>query len=112
VPVADLGLVLAVALGTAPTVLGEGQRSGMVVRLRRTGPDGPTGGSAPARMWQRATDRVLLVVPMMETLGRRAEALTLSLRRRRPRPAVLGRLPLAEGVGLGLWLGVLVWRPW
>jgi energy-coupling factor transporter transmembrane protein EcfT len=117
-PVADFGLVLAVAVGTAPMVLGEGRRSEMVVRLRRTGPQGTANADWPvwrrvlARWRQRATDRARLVVPMMETLGRRSEALTLSLRRRRPRPAPLGRMPASEGVGLALWLVVLVWRPW
>ena len=36
-PTENLGLVLAVALGTAPGVLGEGRRIETVVRLRRTG---------------------------------------------------------------------------
>ena len=113
VPVADLGLMLAVALGMAPVVLGEGRRIEMVVRLRRAGTDAAARGWFLRRWLGRVADRARLVIPLLETLGRRAEALSLSLRRRRP-AADTGapRLPWAEaGVLLG-WLGLLIWSPW
>lgn len=108
-PVDDLGLMLAVALGTAPVVLGEGRRIEMVVRLRRAG------ASEPGRRWfghrwlERILDRARLVVPLLETLGRRAEALSLSLRRRRPSAGPSRPLPIGQAVALGVWLGLLIW---
>ena len=114
VPVDDLGLALAVALGTAPVVLGEGRRIALVTRLRRTGPAAAAAvRGARLRQWRAGVvDRARLVVPVMETLARRAEALNLSLRRRRPGPVSLGPLPLPEGVVLAGWLALLVWSPW
>jgi len=82
-PVGDTGLVLAVALGTVPVVLGEGRRIQTVLRLRRTGPDSPP----PARIRRLVDgllDRARIIVPLLETLARRGEALSLTLRRRRP----------------------------
>lgn len=112
VPVQDLGLMLAVALGTAPVVLGEARRIEMVVRLRRTGPNTTTGGTPRGlgRWFGRILDRAQLVVPLLETLGRRAEALTLSLRRRRPAlDAGARRLPVTEVMLLAAWLVSLIW---
>jgi len=110
VPVEDLGLMLAVALGTAPVVLGEGRRIEMVVRLRRAGTTGGAAGSLFSRWLGRITDQARLVVPLLESLGRRADALSLSLRRRRPSAdAGAGYLPAAEAVVLTVWLGLLVW---
>ncbi len=113
VPVADFGLMLAVALGTAPVVLGEGRRIEMVVRLRRAGGAGVATGSRATRWLRRIVDRAQVVVPLLETLGRRAEALSLSLRRRRPTPESQARfLPIAETLTLAGWLAVLIWSPW
>ena len=112
VPVADFGLMLAVALGTAPVVLGEGRRIEMVVRLRRAGGGEKTTGSRVGRALHRIVDRAQVVVPLLETLGRRAEALSLSLRRRRPAPGVQARfLPVGEALVLAVWLGILIWSP-
>ena len=80
----DLGLMLAVALGTAPVVLGEGRRIEAVITMRQRFPP----GSAPRRpaplVWRHffagSVDRAPVVVPLLESLARRAEALTLSLR--------------------------------
>lgn len=113
-PGEDLGLVLAVALGTAPVVAGEGRRIETAVRLRRSGPAaaGTAGqpASLPRRWLIRLLDRARVAVPLMEALARRAETLSLSLRSRRPVGGAEGwdRPPL---VGLGLllgWLGLLV----
>ncbi len=113
VPVADLGLTLAVALGTAPVVLGEGRRIEMVVRLRRAEAERTTGGVWLKRWLGRLVDRARLVVPLLENLGRRAEALSLSLRRRRPEgDAGARRLPTGEAAVLLVWLVMLVWSPW
>ncbi len=111
-PTADLPLMLAVALGTAPAVLGEGRRIEAVVRLRRTGPAGAA-PPAPGRLrrWRRdLTDRARVVVPLLESLVRRAEALSLSLRHRRPDPA-LGRrpVPVLQLGALVLWLAFVIW---
>ncbi len=112
VPVDDLGLMLAVALGTAPVVLGEGRRIEMVVRLRR-GAARAGRGNFVSRRIERIVDRARLVVPLLETLARRAEALSLSLRRRRPQPTDQARhLPLVEAVLLAGWLGLLIWAGW
>ncbi len=110
VPVEDLGLTLAVALGTAPVVLGEGRRIEMVVRMRRAGPTDTNGVGRFGRWYGRILDRARLVVPLLETLGRRTESLSLSLRRRRPATEMGGRrMPVAEVLILVAWLGLLVW---
>jgi energy-coupling factor transporter transmembrane protein EcfT len=112
-PGENLGLILAIALGTAPVVLGEGRRIETVVRLRRTGPaTGTSGhsGSWLSRQLGRQLDRARVVVPLLESLGRRAEALSLSLRARRPgADSTLQRRPTTAGLAfLGLWLALLV----
>lgn len=113
VPVADFGLMLAVALGTAPVVLGEGRRIEMVVRLRRGGRDGTSAGNPFSRWLVRVRDRAQLVVPLLETLTRRAEALSLSLRRRRPQsPMGVGKPSLVESGSLIIWLALLVASYW
>ncbi len=80
IPAHDVGLILAVALGTAPRVLSEGQRMQGVIRLRR--------GRAQEgwRKWSpwRLFDKVSVVIPLLEGLARRAETVSLALRLRRP----------------------------
>ncbi len=78
--VRDLGLVVAVAVGAAPRVLAEGRRLQAVLRLRRAA------GTNPAHRWspRGITERVMVVVPLLEGLTRRAETMSLSLRPRRP----------------------------
>lgn len=112
-PGENLGLVLAIALGTAPVVLGEGRRIETVVRLRRTGPATGSGGRPGpwlTRQFHRQLDRARVVVPLVESLGRRAEALSLSLRARRPgaESSLLPNPGLVDLAGMGLWLAVLV----
>jgi len=112
-PVADFGLMLAVAMGTAPAVLSEGRRIEMVMRLRRAGPAARPQKSALKRWAGRIVDRGQLVVPLLETMGRRAEAMNLSLRRRRPAPDLGTRwLPWQETLFLATWVGLMWWRPW
>jgi energy-coupling factor transporter transmembrane protein EcfT len=113
-PVENLGLVLAVALGTAPGVLSEGRRIETVVRLRRTGPGsgGDTGlrGNLFRRSVTAVVDRARVVIPLMETLVRRAEALSLSLRTRRPiAPRSDADPPAAQLMFLAVWLFGIVW---
>jgi len=100
----DLGLVVAVAMGTAPGMLGEARRIEAVTRLRSTGPDGAVRRSR----LDRVVDRARVVAPVLESLGRRAEALSLSLRRRRPRTPALGGPPAGQLIVLVLWLVALV----
>jgi len=112
-PVRDLGLVLAVAMGTVPLVAAEGRRLEMVGRMRRAGATVGGRGHRVQRWFARIVDRAQAVVPLLETLARRAEALNLSLRHRRPNlTAGKRRLPLREGVLLAVAWGVLVWRLW
>ncbi len=90
----DLGLAVAVACGTVPQVVGEGRRLQAVSRLRGhaagTGA-ARAGGRAPrARPWRRWREDARLVVPLLETLARRAETLELALRGRRPVVAAAG----------------------
>jgi energy-coupling factor transporter transmembrane protein EcfT len=98
----DLALALAVALGTAPALLGEARRVEAVRQVRR-------GGGADARrgLLRRARDRAEVVVPLLEALGRRAEALSLSLRRRRPTGLCLARPPAGQVALLVAWVAVL-----
>ena len=106
---ARLSLVLAVAFGTVPSVLAEGRRIDSVVRLRR-GPVAP-GGRRWRYWWRRALDPGYLVVPLVESLFRRAESLTLSVQGRLPRPPVQpGPLPAVQAAGLVVWAGMLVWN--
>jgi energy-coupling factor transporter transmembrane protein EcfT len=97
----NLPLVLVVALGTAPTVLGEARRIEAVLRLRR----GACTGS-PNR-FGRARDRARVVVPLLEALVRRGEALALSLRRRRPVGLDTGGPAWSEGLLLLAWAAAL-----
>ena len=108
----DFGLMLAVALGTAPTVLREGRRIEAVVTMRRAGPSGSAGTRSRlpgAAFFRRLLDRARLVVPLLETLIRRAEALTLSLRRRRPGRQDGGPVPPLQMAVLLLWAAGLIW---
>lgn len=86
----DLGLVVAVACGTVPQVIGEGRRLCVVDDLRRCGPGGAR------RRGLAWLDRARLVAPLLETLGRRAEALEVALRGRRPATATAGGPRAAE----------------
>ncbi|MFT5233586.1 MAG: energy-coupling factor transporter transmembrane protein EcfT [Candidatus Krumholzibacteriia bacterium] len=113
VPVADFGLMLAVAMGTAPAVLSEGRRIEMVRRLRRAGPEGQSRSSKMKQWIENLIDRAQLVVPLLETMARRAEAMNLSLRRRRPASTAGPRnLPAIEWLFLATWVALLWWRPW
>jgi len=92
----DLSLSVAVACGTVPQVIGEGRRLQTVTRLRRHIHLETPGRPAAFRMrpWSGWLDRARLVVPLLETLGRRAETMELALRGRRP-AAAAGRGPRA-----------------
>lgn len=108
----DLGLMLAVAMGTAPTVLGEGRRIEAVVMMRQSAPVklAPAGSqSAVANYLRRTVARARVVVPLLETLARRAEALTLSLRHRRPDPGLCGPVPPVQLLTLIFWAAGLAW---
>lgn len=102
VPVEDLGLAVAVAGGTAPQVIGEARRLCLVDELRRHAPPGSgRRRRLPGLGW---LDRVRLVVPLLETLARRAETLELALRGRRPVTCRTGRPRLREWAWLGTGL--------
>jgi energy-coupling factor transport system permease protein len=104
----QLALVLAVALGTVPQVMSEGRRVDAVLRMRRATPAG-----GKATRWRRFLDRVLVVVPLMEGLLRRAEVLSLSLRTRQPATAMtLVGPPLWQLAVLVLWLGLIIRLLW
>ncbi len=108
----DLGLVLAVAMGTAPVVLGEGRRIEAVVTMRRSVPAGHevrTRQGRVANFFHGVVGRARVIVPLLETLIRRAEAMTLSLEHRRPDPRVTGRVPYRQLVLLAIWAAGLVW---
>jgi energy-coupling factor transporter transmembrane protein EcfT len=117
---APMSLVLAVALGTVPHVLSEGRRIEAVVRLRRGVRDATAGHKQrPWRhwwthWWRRVLDRGYLVVPLLESLLRKADSLTLALKDRLPRPADgQGRPPWREWAALAVWALLLaagVWR--
>lgn len=109
-PGQDLGLVLAVAMGTAPLVLGEGRRIETVVRLRRQGAS-RSRPKGPARWLAGQLDRARVIVPLVESLGRRADTLSLSLRSRRPDSvaSLLPSPPLPGLLGLAVWAAGLVW---
>ena len=117
VPVDDLGLVLAVALGTVPVAMAEGRRIETALRLRRSGPRRLEKEVRPRRSnpLERLMDKIRLLVPLLESLGRRADNLTLTLRSRRPGAgAEATGPPLGQTFGLGFWLvalaGWLWWR--
>lgn len=100
-----LAVALAVALGAAPAVAAEGRRVGAVLRLRR----GAGGGGGAWRRWRsRVLESIHLAFPLLEGLFRRAEALTLSLRWRLPRPVDPGRPPWRQLGALMVWLTALV----
>jgi energy-coupling factor transporter transmembrane protein EcfT len=101
----DLGLVLGVALGTAPALLGEARRIEAVASLRQTGPAGTARRRGPMA---RARDRAAVALPLVEVVARRAEALSLSLRRRRPEGGPAGRPGVVEALVLAAWAAGLV----
>lgn len=106
-----LSLTLAVALGTVPGVVAEGRRIEAVVRLRRGGAEGA--GRGPRRWWRRLLDRGSLVVPLLESMFRRVEGLTLALRGRLPHQGHdLCRPPFGHLLGLLIWTGLLVLLVW
>ena len=102
-----LSLVVAVALGTIPTVLVTGRRIEATVRLRRGG--SKSLGRGPRRWWRRIVEKGHLLSPLIENLFRRADGLTLSLQNRLPGPPErLGRPPWQEWLALGAWVLILV----
>jgi energy-coupling factor transporter transmembrane protein EcfT len=107
-PSGQSALVLAVALGTVPAVMSEGRRVEAVLRMRRASSSGKK-----VSRWRRFMDRVVVVVPLTESLLRRAEAFSLSLRTRQPATALaVPRPPLWQLAVLALWLGLLVSLLW
>lgn len=107
-PTGHLALVLAVALGTVPQVMSEGRRVDAVLRMRRASATGET-----VSRWRRYTDKVMVVVPLMESLLRRAEVLSLSLRTRQPAAGQpLAGPPWWQLAGLVLWVVVLIRLFW
>ncbi len=107
-PIGQLALVLAVALGTVPGVMNEGRRVDAVLRMRRAMP-----GESGVSRWRQLLDRMVVVVPLSESLLRRAEVLSLSLRTRQPAqgPILVGP-PWHQLVFLGLWLILLILLIW
>lgn len=101
-PVDELGLAVAVACGTVPQVIGEGRRLQAVDEMRRHGPR-PAGAKRRRPGWGWL-DRARLVVPLLETLARRAETLELALRGRRPVLRGPGRPRAREWAWLGTGL--------
>ncbi|MCP4572306.1 MAG: hypothetical protein GY838_08120 [bacterium] len=99
----DLPVMLTVAVGTTPAVLGEARRIEAAVALRRHAP-----ASSRPHWWRRQADRARLVVPLCESLVRRADALSLALRRRRPVAPELGRPAGWHLVALAVWAAGLV----
>ncbi len=97
-PTGQAALVLSVALGTVPRVLGEGRRVDAVQRMRRSLP-----GRKVSRL-RRFRDRIAVATPLLEGLMRRAETLNLSLGARQPSTA-----PVRQGPGWVSLLGLLVW---
>jgi len=96
-----LGLVLAVALGTAPRVHADADRIGACLRLRR--------GAGRRRRWLDLRGRLLVVPPLMEGLVRRAETLPLAMAGRVPvAPLAPRRLAAAEALVLLAWTAALV----
>jgi len=107
----DLGLMLAVAMGTAPVVLGEGRRIEAVVTMRESVPEGhevPNGQKGIAKFLHMMVGRARVIVPLLETMARRAEALTLSLRHRRPDPVTAAKVPILQMAPLVVWAAGLI----
>lgn len=108
-----LGLVLAVALGTAPVVLEEGHRIRAVVRMRRAQANPADRPSLFVRLKNNMLEWGHIVLPIMESLGRRADTLSLSLATRMPADSAPGdpwsRPGLGSLLALTLWLIVLLW---
>jgi len=108
----DLGLMLAVAMGTAPVVLGEGRRIEAVVTMRQSIPAGSATVNRPNRVdgyFRRAVGRTAVIVPLLESLARRAEALTLSLKHRRPEPLTARSVSVGQMLFLVVWAAGLIW---
>jgi energy-coupling factor transporter transmembrane protein EcfT len=109
----DLGLMMAVAMGTAPVVLGEGRRISAVTTMRQSVPAlGETkrqNSTWVGKRFRGIVARARVVVPLLENLARRAEALTLSLRHRRPEQQRAVGVPLPQLFLLGIWATGLVW---
>jgi energy-coupling factor transporter transmembrane protein EcfT len=108
----DLGLMLAVAMGTAPQVLGEGRRIEAVITMRQSVPGGNANFAGPHRvvtLFRRTVGRAGVIVPLLESLARRAEALTLSLKHRRPEPLSSGSVSVGQVLFLVVWAAGLIW---
>ena len=104
-PTHHLGLVLAVALGTIPGVMAEGRRTEAVVRMRRS-----AGRPGRVPLAARMGDRIRVVVPLVETLVRRADHLTLALRSRAPDgAATVAGPPVVQLLFLLAALVALLW---
>ncbi len=106
-PVGQLALVLAVALGTIPSVMNEGRRTEAVLRMRRA-----KVGSKGASFVRKFLDRIVVVVPLSESLIRRAEVLSLSLRTRQPSSHLVSNPPLGQLAFLFVWAVLLVGGVW
>lgn len=108
-----LGLVLAVALGTAPVVLEEGKRIRAVVRMRRAVVNSTGFGGRVSRWRDSLLEWGHIVLPMMESLGRRADTLSLSLASRMPADDSGNQHGHGPGVVslmvLTVWLLALLW---
>jgi energy-coupling factor transporter transmembrane protein EcfT len=115
-PVEDLSLAVAVACGTVPQVVGEGRRLQAVAELRGHSAVGRDGVRRAHRQppWNRWLDRTRLVVPLLESLGRRAETIELALRGRRPSLSTAGGPRPGEwavfGTGVVATVGLLLLR--
>jgi len=109
----NLGLVLAVALGTAPVVMEEGKRIRAVVRMRQAEVASPGLKTVMSRWWRSLLEWGHVVLPVMESLGRRADNLTLSLATRMPVTSSEGNRTVGPGLlsflVLGVWLVALLW---
>jgi energy-coupling factor transporter transmembrane protein EcfT len=101
----SLALSLVVAAGVVPGAVSEARRLSAMSRLRRA-------GRLPRRRWRRWGQRLLdqgyVVLPMMESLFRRAETLPVALSGRLPLLAAVSRPPLWQLGGLLAWTMSLV----
>jgi energy-coupling factor transporter transmembrane protein EcfT len=104
-----IGIVLTVALGTVPRALADGRRIIAVQRLRRVW-CGPDAAERPATAsvryggrWSSWRDQARIVVPLLEGVLRRGDALSLALRGRQQSP------PLAAAPRIREWFLLLVW---